>query len=259
MKIRNFKETEMIKNTKTLSTALTVALAVALSSSAMWGQAVCPGAANATICTIDNFTGGYGLVKPITSGSEEVNQPATGTGAGIVGGTRSINLGVAINQFGQPTQAQTVRKSSTNPTPALVWSNGYGNYSGLQVVYGEGVAPLDLDLTQYNTDSNGRIRFTFAGLQQELNFNVEVDNPGLYFGCAINIDPSNTSFTVDFPFDQFTGNPTGAPDWGDITAILFEFEGGYAGAPQLAVTDIEVIAATSSTPPATWSCQAPTE
>lgn len=252
----------MTKNTRNFAVKLTVALAAALSPSAIWGQAVCPGPAKATVCTIDNFTGGYGLVKPITSGSEFVNQPATGTGSGIVGGTRSINLGSgsgATNQFGQPTQAQTVRKSSTNPTPALVWSNGYGNYSELQVIYGdtgEGVAPLDLDLTQYNTDSNGRIRFTFAGLQQEANFNVEVDNPGEVFDCAINIDQSITSFTVDFPFDQFGSTDI---DWEDITGILFELQGGYAGAPNLAVTDIEVIAATSSTPPASYTCQQPTE
>jgi hypothetical protein len=248
----------MTKNTKTLVAALTVALAAALSPSAIWGQQVCPGAANATKCTIDNFTSGYNPVKSISTGSEVVNQPATGTGAGIVGGIRSILLASgsgAYNQFGQLTQAQTVRKSSTNPTPALVWSSGYANYSGLTVVYGaeEGETPLDLNLTQYNTESNGVIRFTFAGLQQELNFNVEVWNGGENFDCGINIDQSNTSFTVDFPFDQFGSTSV---DWGDITAILFELQGGYAGAPQLAVTDIQVIATNKNTPPPTYSCQA---
>ncbi len=252
----------MTKNTKTLLAALSVALAAALSPSAIWGQEVCPGPANAKACYIDNFKSGFGKVGPITSGSEEVNQPASGTGSGIVGGTRSVSLGSgsgATNQFEQPTQAQTVPKSSTNPTPALVWSNGYGNYSGLQVRYGEpdfGVPPLNLNLTQYNTDSNGRIRFTFAGLQLGANFNVEVDDSSSVNDCGINIDQSNTSFTVDFPFDQFGSTSI---DWGAIEQILFEFEGGYAGAAQLAVTDIEVIAATSSTPTATYTCTQPSD
>jgi hypothetical protein len=251
----------MSKNTRTLVTALSLALAAALSPCTTWGQQVCPGPANATTCTIDNFTSGYNPVKPISTGSEVVDQPASGTGAGIVGGIRSILLASGsgtYNQFGQLTQAETVRKSNTNPTPALVWSSGYGNYSGLTVAYGleEGQTPLDLTLTQYNTDSNGVIRFTFAGLQQELNFNVEVWNGGENFDCGINIDQSNTSFTVDFPFDQFGSTSI---NWGDITGILFELQGGYAGAPQLAVTDIQVIATTSQTPPPTYSCQQPTQ
>ena len=254
----------MTKNTKTLAIALTVALAAALSPSAIWGQEVCPGPAKATKCTIDNFTSGYGLVKSLTTGSEEVNQPPLpATGSGIVDGTRSIILtsgSGATNQFGQPTQAQTVRKSSTNPTPALVWSNGYGNDSLLQVLYGAtgyGAAPMNLDLTQYNSDSNGRIRFTFAGAQQGVNFNVEVyDSSGAAGNdCGINLDPSLTSFTLDAPFNQF-GNPD--IDWGDITGILFEVQNAFnVGAPNLAVTDIEVIAATSSTPPATYTCSVP--
>ncbi len=72
----------MPKNTRTYAATLTVALAAALSPSAVWGQAVCPGLPNATACTIDNFTSGYGLVKAITTGFEEVSQPtppATGS------------------------------------------------------------------------------------------------------------------------------------------------------------------------------------
>jgi hypothetical protein len=245
----------MSKNTRILAAAM---LGVALAPSAIWAQEVCPGSAKATTCTIDNFTSGYGLVKPITSGSETVNQPATGSGSGIVGGTRSITLtsSSGIGTFGQPTQVQTVRQSSTNQTPAaLVWSNGYANLALLDVVYGDtndGVAPLDLDLTQYNTDSNGRIRFTFAGSQGISSFAVEPYYTGGYGACTFPIPQTLGTFTVDFPFSNFAGDV----DWGDVTAILFQFEAGVVTSPNLAVTDIEVIAATSSTPPATYTCGA---
>jgi len=187
-----------------------------------------------------------------------VNQPATGSGSGIVGGTRTIYLASgsgAANPYGQPTQVQTVPKSSTNPTPALVWSNGYGNYAELEVAYGDandGVANLDLDLNQYNTENNGLIRFTFAGSQQQIaSFVVLPTYPGGYGECGLSILTEPTSFTVDFPFDQFGPGV----NWGDILSILFLFENGTLGSPNVAVTDIEVIAATSSTPPATYTCQ----
>lgn len=113
---------------------------------------------------------------------------------------------------------------------------------------------MNLDLTQYNTDSNGRIRFTFAAAEAVGSFAVEVYYPDSYGSCFVGTNLEMTSFTVDFPFTSFGDDV----NWGDITTILFEFEAGLGfplGSPNLAVTDIEVINYTSSLPPPTYTCQ----
>ncbi len=114
---------------------------------------------------------------------------------------------------------------------------------------------MNLDLTQYNTGSNGRIRFTFAAAESVGSFGVAFYYPGSYGACFVGTNLEETSFTVDFPFDQFGSTDI---DWGDITTILFEFDAGLGyvlGAPNLAVTDIEVINYnTTSFPPPTYTC-----
>jgi hypothetical protein len=255
----------MSKNTRTLAIALTVALAAALSPAAIWGQEVCPGPANAKSCYIDNFNSAFGKVGPVTSSTVTVNQPLKGTSPGIVGGTRTIQLGTtsAANQFLQPTQVQVVPKSSTNPTPALVWSSGFMTFGAFSVIYGdtqEGVPALNLNLSQYNPESNGRFRLAFAGVQEPLTLNFLVYSSGQYFDCGIGLGPVTTNFTLDFPFDQLSPQSgSGTIDWTDIDIILFEAEGGSVGAPQLAVTSIAAIQYTASTTPPDYTCQQPTQ
>jgi hypothetical protein len=219
----------------TLRVTLSAALALALAPHAMRGQTL----------NIDNFKTGSGKIGPLTTTKVTASQ----TGTGIVGGTRTTTLDqTGGSEFDQPSTVQFRPSSKTSVPSAMIWTNGYKAYPRIDLVYGSATS-LGLNLSAYD-----RIRVTFNGLQQELNFNLEAwDASNVYGTCGINLSYYLTTFTVDFPLSAITG--VGTVNWSNIASFDFIFQGGYDGSPNLALTSIQAIPA--STPPGTVTCVAP--
>jgi hypothetical protein len=245
--------------TRTLSGVLSIALAMAVAPSAIWGQKVplCSSTATAKTCLIDNFTspgGKAGKVGPITSGNVQVTQ----TSSEAVGGSRIVYLSLGnageppINdEYGQSAQVQVVPSKTEGVSSALVTSYGYKAFGLVQGIYGND-APMSLNLS-----GAWGIRFFFDGVETGANFNFEVWNPGIWADCGINIPesyatpPNSSAFTVDFPESQITGFNT--IDWTNITSMVFEVENSAS----FALTSIQAIPeSVSLANPATYTCSA---
>ncbi|MGA2133078.1 MAG: hypothetical protein ABSH50_12355 [Bryobacteraceae bacterium] len=245
--------------TRTRSGVLSVALAMAVAPSAIWGQRVplCTNTATTETCLIDNFTspgGKAGKVGPITSGNVEVTQ----TSAGAVSGSRQLLLSLgtsgeppANDEFNQSAQVQVIPSKTAGVPSALVASLGYKAFGALQGVYGDS-APMSLNLS-----GAWGIRLFFDGVEAGANLNFEVWNPGIWADCGINVPedyatpPNSSAFTVDFPESQITGFNT--IDWTNITSIVFEVENSAS----FAITSIQAIPeSVSLANPATYTCSA---
>ena len=124
------------------------------------------------------------------------------------------------NQFKQAAGFQIQGKTESAPA-ALVYSSGYKTHGYLDVVYGES-APLNLDLAS----TYDRIRLSFDGADNFLNFNIVVFTDGLYSasGCNLADHANGEPFSVDFPFADFTpGGGTPGADFSNITQMVLEF------------------------------------
>jgi hypothetical protein len=198
---------------------------------------------------LDDFsTGKYG--KQLLSGSNTNSQ----TGS-MIGGTRETVFFVcppgpcgAYNRFGQTGSFQVRAKTKTTPS-ALIYNSGYKVSPRLDVFYGSG-APMNLDLsTLYD-----RFRVTFDGSDLSVNFNIVAWTGTLYSQTGCNIDPSITSFTIDFPFANFApGGGTPGADFGGVTLLDFIFQSGSAiGGNDWAVTSFQAIPI--GAPPADITC-----
>jgi hypothetical protein len=193
----------------------------------------------------DSFSEGAGSLSVVT-GTKSVTQ----TGAGIVGGNRTIQLAYPSgdNLYGQPVEVKVQPQSGGGPASALVSSVGYQAYGRLTVEYGQ-TAALGLNLTSpvaYN-----HLRLNFAALSGPLNLNVDafsgVNNEGE--ACGIFLPASLTPFTVDFPFVNYPD-----PSWfSNVETLVIIFQGGQVyGGPNLAITEFS--AGTSTDPKATFTC-----
>lgn len=198
---------------------------------------------------IDDFSTGP-ISKTMRAGS--VTDTETGS---MSGGSRVTEFLVcatspcgASNPFSQPATFQVHAKTKSAPA-ALVQSAGYKVGPRIDVVYGS-TASLNVDLSS----SYDRFRLTFDGSDLSVNFNIVVWTGGLYSQTGCNIAPSITSFTIDFPFIDFTpgGTTTGA-DFSDITLMDFIFQTDSAiGGNSWAVTSFEAIPI--GAPPADITC-----
>ena len=76
-----------------------------------------------------------------------------------------------------------------------------------------------------------------------VNFNILVWTGGLYSQTGCNIDASITSFTIDFPFANFTpGQGTPGADFSDLTLMDFIFQSDSGiGGNSWAVTSFQAI------------------
>jgi hypothetical protein len=211
---------------------------LAVAPPAIWGQ-----------ITLDNFATGPEMIGPLKTGSKTVTQ----SGAGIVGGSRTVTLTVAAGSvdgenFQQGVTAQ-VRPSKQSGVPsALIWTPGYNVFSRIDLEYGLST-PLNLNLSSYD-----RLRVTFDGLSNGLNFNIEVWNGGYStgdLGCNLSGGYSPSQFTVDFPLADFS-SANGGPDWSDISIIDVIFQVADLYPPEMAVTEVSAVPA--STPPGSLVC-----
>jgi hypothetical protein len=212
---------------------------------------LCQGMAVAQL-TIDDFSSGA-YKKILSTGSDD--HTVTGT---MIGGERKTYFRVcqqipckaAENEFAQSVTFQT-RPSKTAGVPsALILSSGYKTFPLIEVFWGidgqNNVVPLHLDLTPYD-----RLRVSFDGLTEALNFNLQLYTPtgNAQLGCnLLPVQPVPPPYTVDFPLTDFILVGGTAIDFSNITYIdlLANLGGSYA------ITKYEAVPA--STPPASFTC-----
>jgi hypothetical protein len=208
--------------------------------------ALAPRVIEAQGLSLDNFKTGPGKVGPIASGNKTGSQ----TGIGIIGGTRTTELSFSgLNEFARKASVRFRPSSKPEVPSAMLWSVGYKAYPRIDLVYGSSTAPLSLNLSGYD-----RLRVSFDGLQQLLNFNVTVFDSsyiGGSIGCNIHFI-NDAPLTVDFRFADISRGDGGQMNWTAIEILDFVFQGGNLGSPNLAVTSIMAIPA--SDPPGTVTC-----
>jgi hypothetical protein len=263
---RGFKEpTNMKLNSNAFAFSDTRVVGRALSASllALVSLALTPRTMQAQDLVLDNFATGPGQVNAVAPGTYSASQ----TGSGIVGGTatRYITVGMnpGNNPYLTPVQAQVLPSTTESVPSAFLWSNGFGALSATQIVYeGSGNSALGLNLSAYT-----QLRVTFAALSGGLNFNIVAyqgsNGEATGVGCNL-LNPYYGSFSVDFPFSEFTLNGQEI-DWSNISALVIEFQPAGAsadatGSPNLAVTQFlamnsKTSAIGSSTPTITCNGQ----
>jgi hypothetical protein len=204
--------------------------------------------------TIDDFTTGP-YQKTLKSGTDTNFQSGS-----MAGGSRETYFDACstkavcgtINPFNQASSFQVQPKTKTSPA-ALVFNGAYKSQAYLGVLYGFS-APMTLDLSGYD-----RLRVTFDSADQGVNFNIVVwSNGGAFYsqtGCWLSDPGLGTSFSVDFPFADFTpGTGTPGADFSGINYMDFLFDaaqGAYTG-EDWAVTSIQAIPI--GAPAATITC-----
>jgi hypothetical protein len=192
---------------------------------------------------IDDFsTGPY--QKALKSGTDTNFQSGS-----MVGGSRETSFFACVptdcgrwNPFGQPSSFQIQPKTKTSPA-ALVFNGAYKSQAYLGVLYGFS-APMTLELAS----SYDRLRVTFDSADQAVNFNIIVwSNGGALYsqtGCWLSDPGAGTSFTVDFPFADFTpGGGTPGASFSGINYMEFLFDGaqGTLTGEDWAVTSLQAI------------------
>ena len=202
---------------------------------------------------LDDFsTGPY--EKTLKSGTDTNSQSGS-----MIGGSRQTSFFACVptncgkwNPFGQPSSFQVRAKTKTTPS-ALIFNGAYKSQADLAVSYGYS-APMTLDLSTYD-----RLRVTFDSADQAVNFNIIVwSNGGALYsqtGCWLSDPGLGTSFSVDFPFADFTpGGDTPGASFNGINYMEFLFDGAqgaYTG-EDWAVTSFQAIPI--GAPAATVTC-----
>ena len=184
---------------------------------------------------LDDFSSGP-YFKQLESGSDTNSQSGS-----MIGGTRSTTFFACPpgpcglrNQFAQPSSIE-VRGATKIAPSALIMSSGYKAAPRLDVEYGN-PNPLSLNLSA----SYDRLRVTFDGASEIVNFNILVYSSGGYSqtGCNLSAPAYGQPFSVDFPFAYFT---SGA-DFSDVVLMDFIFQAeGSIGSEDWAVTSFEAI------------------
>jgi hypothetical protein len=172
---------------------------------------------------IDDFSTGHYRSPPVKSGGQRSQQ----SGAGIVGGTRTVFLTMCDpadcavqNPYNQGV-SYAIARSRTPTRPSVFLQNvPVYAYSRIDINYGAAPAVLDLDLSAAD-----RVRVDLTGLTETLNFNVMLfDNSGFkYYQGGCNAAPYNGFFSLEFPFDRMA-KPAGPIDLHHITLIALIFQ-----------------------------------
>ena len=207
--------------------------------------ALCQGVAVAQL-TIDDFSSGA-YKKALATGDD--THTVTGT---MLGGERytyfrvcnQIPCKTAENEFGQSSTFQTRPSKEAGVPSALIMNSGYKMFPLVQVFW-VAHTPLHQDLTPYD-----RLRVTFDGIGQVLNFNVQLYSltGSGQLGCNLLPVLQATPFTVDFPLVDFVSGDGTQIDFTNITMVdMLSFVGG-----DYAITNYEAIPA--SMPAASLTC-----
>jgi hypothetical protein len=114
---------------------------------------------------------------------------------------------------------------------AMVQTGGYFAPPRIDMWYG-GQNPMNADFSGYQ-----KIRVSFNGLTQPLNFNIQLHTGGPYAQGGCNIPPYAGAFNVELPLSLFT--QTQGFSFADVTAMDVIFQDGSAiGGVSFGVTSI---------------------
>lgn len=187
--------------------------------------------------TIDDFTTGAYSSPGYRSGVYVASQNGT-----MVGGNRSTSIFIcnpkikndcaSRNPYNQ-ISSYGFYPANAFRSAALVQTTGYDSGTRFEVGYGYGPA-MDIDFS-----STDRLRVTFAGLAQELNFNVQIFTGTSWGQNGCNLSPSTVPFTVELPYAGFAG-PGFDPK--NVNFIDFIFQTGSAiGGDSLAISSFHAV------------------
>jgi len=173
---------------------------------------------------IDNFTTGPFKSALYRTGINNTPyaKPSSQDGA-MLGGNRSTGMFVCtpgLCGLAQPVSYEFKRINNT--TGAFLFNAGFGAVPRIDMEYGAGV-PMSIDFTPYD-----RIRVTFLGLTQPLNFNIQAFTGTVWAQNGCNVANLNRPFSIDFPFTGFHVSIPASFSWANINLMDFIFQSGSA-------------------------------
>src|SRR5258708_6203469 len=185
-------------------------------SQILWAFAITAmlqGMANAQQLTIDDFSAGPHKVTLPSNRTKTAAETSTQTGQHMLGGERynyfrvckQFPCSIAEDEFSQSATFQVLPGKKDLPLSALIVSGGYKTFPLLQMFWGidaqNNIVPLHQNLTAYD-----RMRVSFDGIDDILNFNLQLYSPtgNGQLGCSLGpVHPVPPSYTVDFPLAEF--------------------------------------------------------
>ena len=192
--------------------------------------------------TIDNFASGP-YASPQYAGGQYSN---TQTG-NMLGGQRAPSILVCLpspcpanNLFNQGASYE-IRPPNAYAPGAIVYNSGYGVAPRLDVAWGSSSNPLHHNFAVYD-----RFRVSFNGLDQYLNFNIQVFTGTSWGQLGCNLAPYPRPFSVELPFNLFVG-PGFNPASVDSIGLIFQ-SSSPIGALDFAVTKVEASATQAPSP-----------
>ncbi len=182
-------------------------------------------------------------------------ETSTQTGQHMLGGERynyfrvckQFPCSIAEDEFSQSATFQVLPGKKDLPLSALIVSGGYKTFPLLQMFWGidaqNNIVPLHQNLTAYD-----RMRVSFDGIDDILNFNLQLYSPtgNGQLGCSLGpVHPVPPPYTVDFPLAEFVAGNGTHIDYSDITYMdmLAFLGGGYA------ITKYEAVNSQTAAPP----------
>lgn len=186
--------------------------------------------------TIDDFTTGPYRSPSYRTGVNNTAyaNPSSQNGA-MLGGNRSTGMYVCAPGscgLAQPTSYEFKRLTST--TGAFLFNAGFGAGPRIDMAYGWGSTRMNVDFTPYD-----RIRVTFMGLSQPLNFNIQAFTGTTWAQNGCNVAELNRPFSIDFPFSGFSVSVPASFNWASINYMDFIFQSGSAiGSVDIGISSI---------------------
>jgi hypothetical protein len=219
------------------------AVAMALMPQIMRAQATIP----TTFKVLDDFTKAWTGAEvanntiDIVSGTKTQSYTDPLNDGHIIGGTRAFELTVGAagnNPYGQNVQVGVLPNLGNGLPPSFVWSVGYGALTRIDLQYGSGTSPLNLNLSGYD-----RIRVMFSGMSGSVDLDaVAFQGSNLEAGiCSVGMAPFPGPFAVDYPLNAFVLG-SGGVDFSDTALFDFVLQNvGLGFGADLAITGIYAI------------------
>lgn len=219
----------------TLPTLLALPLCLA-------SAAITPALAAADL-TIDDFTSGFYRSPPVKAGTQSAEQ--TGSMLGNFRDTTLFMCDPAVpgdcagrNPYSlSASYAIAPSKDKAHPASAFVQSAGFETPPRVEISYGYGPGGMVKDLSG---GPGRRLRFSFLGLSQPLNFNVLMYTGSGRGQDGCNVLEINHPFALEIPLSEFTmANGGFSASAIDHIALIFQ-SGSTIGSVEFGLEKIEV-------------------
>jgi hypothetical protein len=192
---------------------------------------------------IDDFT--TGNLQPVSVKSGSQAKILTGN---MLGGSRDVTIFVcdpktkgdctARNPYNQPSSFGFL-PAKGGQHAAMVQTGGYFAPPRIDMWYGL-QTPMNADFSGYQ-----KIRVSFSGLTQPLNFNIQPHTGGPYAQGGCNVPPYAGAFSVELPLNLFA--QTQGFSFANVTAMDVIFQDGSAiGGVSFGITSIVLTNTTAS-------------